>query len=34
MVVSEAKITKCIKRLQDDGSMKRPKSCLLKVTHI
>ena len=28
-VVSEAKITNpCIKRLQDDGSMKRPKSCL------
>ena len=28
-VVSEAKITNsCIKRLQHDGSMKRPKSCL------
>ena len=28
-VVSEAKITNpCIRRLQDDGSMKRPKSCL------
>ena len=28
-VVSEAVITNpCIKRLQDDGSMKRPKSCL------
>ena len=28
-VVSEQKITNpCIKRLQDDGSMKRPKSCL------
>ena len=28
-VVSEAKITNpCIKRLQDDGSMKRPKDCL------
>ena len=28
-VVSEARITNpCIKRLQDDGSMKRPKECL------
>tara|TARA_B100001939_G_scaffold308482_1_gene289116 strand:+ start:5311 stop:5715 length:405 start_codon:yes stop_codon:yes gene_type:complete len=28
-VVSEARIANpCIKRLQDDGSMKRPKSCL------
>jgi hypothetical protein len=30
-VVSEAVITNpCIKRLQDDGSMKRPKTCILE----
>ena len=32
-VVSNARITNpCIKRVQDDGSMKRPKSCLKEDT--